>query len=89
MEQEHVWLGEHLLTLLSEAPRLGEALATRLALLRREEALPLCEALAPQLKGLNAQERERVVTPLREALHKQLMRVGQVRLWVACRALLS
>ena len=70
-------LAEHLGALLTLSPSVGEALAVRLALLHLDEALPICEALS----GLSEQS----LTPLREALHKQLLRVKRVRLWVSCR----
>jgi len=70
-------LAEHLGGLLTLTPSVGETLAVRLALLHLDEAVQICEALS----GLDEQS----LAPLREALHKQLLRVKRVRLWVSCR----
>lgn len=70
-------LKPHLGDLLTQSPSEGRALAVRLALLHPDEALELCEALS-ELEEVN-------LGPLYEALHKQLLRVKRVRLWVECR----
>ena len=81
---DHLDIRDELTPLLPHASRCLQgseerqtSLAIRLALIRPQDALEMCQAL----KTLDLEERKTFAT----LLEKQLKRVGKIRLWVACR----
>lgn len=70
-------LSDYYSLLCDQDPSIQEALAIRIALFHPSEALEICDVF----KRNTALD----IQPFTHALHKQLMRVKQVKLWVQCR----
>ena len=66
---------------LEHQPERAKALAVRVALINPDEAISVCSSLA--------QLEEPIKEMFKTELYRQLMRIGQIKLWASCKVSLS